>query len=144
MDSSVTELLWGLHWLPIKARVQYNILLFVYEALNTSIPPYLAALPTRKSFCKVTRTSQKVNILNVPAHGKGRHSIKSFSVVVPTMWNKLLTNDLRECTSIDVFKKRLKTHLSIFTINNYSLFFLSHNFYFVIVDMYIFIVIVFR
>ena len=97
--SSVTELLWGLHWLPIKARVQYKILLLVYSALNTGTPPYLAALLTRKSFCKVTRTSHKVNILNVPAHGRGRHSVKAFSVVGPTMWNELLTNELRECTS---------------------------------------------
>ena len=109
--SSVTELLWGLHWLPIKARVQYKILLLVYKALNTGTPPYLAAMLTRKSFCRVTRTSHKVNILNVPAHGKGRHSMKAFSVVGPTMWNELLTNELRECTSVDVFKKKLKTHL---------------------------------
>ena len=83
--SSVTELLWGLHWLPIKARVQYKILLLVYKAINTGTLPYLAALLTRKSFCRVTRTSHKVNILNVPAHVKGRHSMKSFSVVGPTM-----------------------------------------------------------
>ena len=51
----------------------------------------------------------QVKILNVPAHGKGRHSMKTFSVVGPTMWNELLTNELRECTSVDVFKKRLKT-----------------------------------
>ena len=108
--SRVTELLWGLHWLSIKARIQYNILLFVYKALNTGTPPYLTALLTRKSFCRVTRTSHKVNILNVPAHGKGRHSMKAFSVGL-TMWNELLTNELRECTSVDVFEKRLKTHL---------------------------------
>ena len=88
-----------------------KILLLVYKALNTGTPPYLTALLTRKSFCRVTRTSHKVNILNVPAHGKGRHSMKAFSVVGPTMWNELLTNELRECTSVDVFKKRLKTHL---------------------------------
>ena len=40
--SSVTELLWGLHWLPIKARVQNKIILLVYKALNTGTPPYLA------------------------------------------------------------------------------------------------------
>ena len=44
--SNVTELLWGLHWLPITARVQYKILLLVYKALNTGTPPYLAALLT--------------------------------------------------------------------------------------------------
>ena len=109
--SSVRELPRGLHWLPIKARVQYKILLLVYNVLNTGTPPYLAALLTRKSFCRVTRTSQKVNILNVSANGKGRHTMKAFSVAGPTMWNELLTNELRECTSVDVFKKRLKTHL---------------------------------
>ena len=95
---------------PIKARFQFKILLLVYKALNTGTRPYLAAMLTRKSFCRVTRTSHKVNILKVPAHGKGRHSMKAFSVVGPTMWNELLTNELRECTSVDVFKKRLKTH----------------------------------
>ena len=50
-------------------------------------------------------------ILLCYAHGKGCHSMKVFSVVGPTMWNELLTNELRECTSVDVFKKRLKTHL---------------------------------
>ena len=54
--SSVTELLYALHWLPIKARVQYKILLLVYKALITGTSPYLAALLTRKSFCRVTRT----------------------------------------------------------------------------------------
>ena len=73
---------------------------------STSSIPYLAALLTRKFFCRATRTSHKVNILNVPAHGKGRHSMKAFSVVGPTMWNELLTNELRECTSVDVFIKR--------------------------------------
>ena len=109
--SSVTELLWVLYLLPIKARVHYKILLLVYKTLNTGIPLYLTALLKRKYFCRVTRTSQKVNILNVPAHGKGRHSMKAIPIVGPTMWNELLTNKLRECTSIDVFKKRLKTHL---------------------------------
>ena len=66
------------------ARVQYNILLLVCKALNTGAPSYLASLLTQKSFCRVTRTSQKVNILNVPAHGIGRHILKTFSIVVPT------------------------------------------------------------
>ena len=55
-----------------------QLLLLVYKALNTGTPPYLAALITRKSFCRVPQTSQKVNILDVPAHSKGRHSLKAF------------------------------------------------------------------
>ena len=41
--SSVTELLWGLHWLPIKARVQYN---YYYLCTKLSIPvPHLTWQP---------------------------------------------------------------------------------------------------
>ena len=46
--SSVTELLWGLHWLPTKARVQYKILLLVYKALNTGTPTLLGSLAYTK------------------------------------------------------------------------------------------------
>ena len=33
--NSVTELMWGLHWLPIRARIQYKILLLVYKAFTS-------------------------------------------------------------------------------------------------------------
>ena len=36
--TSVTELMWGLHWLPIRARIQYKILLFVYKAFTNGSP----------------------------------------------------------------------------------------------------------
>ena len=32
--NSVTELIWGLHWLPMRARIQYKILLLVYKAFT--------------------------------------------------------------------------------------------------------------
>ena len=35
------ELLCGLHWLLIKACVQYETILLVLNALNTCTPPYL-------------------------------------------------------------------------------------------------------
>ena len=102
--SSVTELIWRLHWLPIKARVQYKILLLLFKALNTGTPSYFLF------FCRVTWTSQKINIMKLPAHGKGRHSMEAFSIGGPTRRNELLTDELRECTSVDMFKKRMKTH----------------------------------
>ena len=37
--TSVTELLWGFHWMPILARIQYKVLLLVYKAFNSSNPP---------------------------------------------------------------------------------------------------------
>ena len=91
--SSVTELLWGLHWLPIKACVLYKTVLPAFQILNTGTSPYLTTLHTRKSFCIVTRTSEKLNIIKVPTDGKGRHSKKSFSIAGPPIWNELLTDE---------------------------------------------------
>ena len=42
--NSVTVLMWGLHWLPIRARIQYKILLLVYKAFTNGSPTYLADL----------------------------------------------------------------------------------------------------
>ena len=66
MHTSVTELLWGLHWLPIRARIQYKVLLLVYKAFTTSKPPYLSDMLASKTQVRQTRSSLKVNILDIP------------------------------------------------------------------------------
>ncbi len=37
----VTPILQSLHWLPIKFRISYKILLLAYKALNDLAPAYL-------------------------------------------------------------------------------------------------------
>ena len=64
MHISVIELLWGLHWLPIRVRIQYNILFLVYKAFTTSEPPYLSDMLASKKQVRTTRSSLKVNILD--------------------------------------------------------------------------------
>ena len=44
--TSVTELMWGLHWLPIRARIQYKILLLVYKVFTNGSSTYLADMMT--------------------------------------------------------------------------------------------------
>ena len=67
------------------------------QTIITGTPPHLT--------CRATRTSQTINIQTVPAHGKERHSMKAFSIIGKTMWNDLLTDERRECTSVDMFKE---------------------------------------
>ena len=43
---------------------------------------------------------------------KGMHGDRAFSVAGPTLWNELPMS-LRESGSLDIFKKKLKTHLFI-------------------------------
>ena len=101
--TSVTELMWGLHWLPIRARIKYKILLLVYKAFTNGSPTYLADMMTVRS----TRSSHRVNLLVVPHQKSNTYSEKAFAVVGPRLWNELLTDELRGCNSADTFKKKL-------------------------------------
>ncbi len=43
----ITPILQSLHWLPIKFRISYEILLLAYKALNGLAPAYLTNLLSR-------------------------------------------------------------------------------------------------
>ena len=40
----VTPLIYELHWLPIKCRIEFNILLITFKILNFLVPTYLSSL----------------------------------------------------------------------------------------------------
>ena len=61
--NSLTELMWGL---PIRARIQYKILLLVYKAFTNGSPTSLADMMTSCNPVRSTRSSHKVNLLVVP------------------------------------------------------------------------------
>ena len=107
--TSVTELMWGLHWLPIRARIQYKILLLVYKASLMALQHIW--LMTSCNPVRSTRSSHKVKILVVPHQKSNKYSEKAFAVVGPRLWNELLTDELCGCNSVDIFKKKLKTML---------------------------------
>ena len=109
--SSVTELMWGLHWLPIRARIQYKLLLLVHKAFIGGSPPYLVDMMITRNTTRSTRSSHRVNLLVVPHHGVNKYSEKAFAVAGPRLWNDLLTDELRGCSSLDTFKRKLKTLL---------------------------------
>ena len=101
----------AMHWLPIRARIQYKILLLVYKAFTNGSPTYLADMMTSCNPVRSTRPSHKVNSLVVPHPKSNKYSEKAFAVVGPRLWNELLTDELRGCNSVDTFKKKLKTML---------------------------------
>ena len=62
-----------LHWLPVRARIDYKIAMMVHKCLNDKAPDYFKDLlivnqPTRMSLC----SSQFSNILVIP-HTKLKH-----------------------------------------------------------------------
>ncbi len=53
----VTPILQSLHWLPIKLRISYKILLLAYKALNYLDPSYLTNLLTNLLSCYMDGTT---------------------------------------------------------------------------------------
>ncbi len=61
----ITPILQSLHWLPIKFRISYKILLLVYKTLDSLAPAYLTSLLSRYNPTRSLR-SQISGLLVVP------------------------------------------------------------------------------
>ncbi len=104
-----TPILQSLHWLPIKFRISYKILLFAYKALNDLAPTYLTNLLSRYNPTRSLR-SQNSGLLVVPRIAKSTKGGRTFSYLSPKLWNSLPDNVWGSDT-LTLFKSRLKTHL---------------------------------
>ena len=108
-SSHITPVLFELHWLPVSHRIRFKLALLTFKALNNMSPSYLRELikiyvPSR------SLRSEDQNKLVVPLYRLKRYGGRSFSHVAATIWNALPIY-LRCSTSLDSFKKGLKTHL---------------------------------
>ncbi len=106
----ITPVLHELHWLPVKQRIEYKILLQVYRVVNNSAPAYLTELLQRHAPSRSLRSENK-GLLVVP---KTRTSWgdRSFRKAAPKLWNALPAR-IRQSDSINAFKTALKTHLFV-------------------------------
>ena len=105
----ITPVLKSLHWLPIRSRIKYKLLL-TWKALHDMAPSYISELiKYRKSPHPMKTKSANKRFLEVPRtlNSYGKRAFYSSS---PELWNSLPV-DLRLCDSLDTFKKTLKTHL---------------------------------
>ena len=94
-----------LHWLPIKQRVTFKVLLLVFKCLHEKAPPLL------------------ISLLSVNAHGRHPNTLstrmfyptssfgdRTFIYYAPRLWNALPAN-IRNIELLSEFKTKLKTHL---------------------------------
>ena len=105
----VTPLLKSLHWLPIKARIEYKTLLFTYKALNNLAPDYISSLLKYYEPSRALRSSES-NQLIIPKTNLTSMGDRAFSVASPKSWNSVLSN-IESSPSLNIFKKHLKTYL---------------------------------
>ena len=107
----ITPVLHQLHWLPVKYRIEFKILLFTFKAIHGMVPDYICKLVRRKLPGRYSlRSSQRIT-LEIPS-GKILSTLggRAFCYAAPNLWNNLP----REITSLDSlssFKCHLKTYL---------------------------------
>ena len=105
----VTPLLIELHWLPVQTRIRYKIILLTFKCLNGKAPKYLADLLEAYNPARSLRSSSQNLLKEKPGRLKS-YGDRAFSVAAPRLWNSLPA-DLRSMSSLETFKRHLKTYL---------------------------------
>ena len=137
----ISPLLRGLHWLPVKARIEFKILLITFKAIHGLAPKYLCDLLTFKSSLYNLRSSDSV-LLSMPAARSKTLGDRAFMVAAPRLWNSL-PKELRAITNVNSFKAHIKTYLFktlYWWAILYSLLTCMHvySFYFLFISLFFF------
>ena len=100
-----------LHWLPIPQRVICKLCLTTYEAINGTVPSYIAAMcvPSSTNQARLRLRSSDSRQLLLP-RTKTEIGKRAFAYAGPRAWNDMPIA-LRTSTTLTGFKSALKTHL---------------------------------
>ena len=127
--SHITQALYELHWLPVSLRIDYKILLLTFKCIY-GLAPTSDVISVKSNSLYNLRSTGKLLL----DHPKGKMLTtlvaRSFSAATPKLWNNNNNNgiyialihrcskrlnelpvELRQATSLNSFKSRLKTYL---------------------------------
>ena len=105
----VSDIFLELHWLPIKQRIIFKLLLFVFKIFHGNAPSYIVSC--------VNIVDLDVRILKVPKTLTS-YGDRAFSNAAPRLWNGLPL-DLRMSETVDYFKSHVK-HLLFSNFSQYA------------------------
>ena len=108
----MSPLIYELHWLPIKYRIEFKILLITFKILNFLAPTYLSSLVSLRLPSKYNLRNSSDNLLLSYPRFKSKATLgdRSFTCAAPKLWNAL-PFDIRSASTVSIFKAKLKTHL---------------------------------
>ena len=106
---SISPILQELHWLPIKSRIKFKLLTMVFRCIQGSAPVYLQEIIKSYKPKRNLRSDSK-HLLNQIRVRTKQFGDRAFAKTAPELWNSL-PQSLRDITSLDQFKSRLKTFL---------------------------------
>ena len=108
-----TSYLIALHWLPIRARLEFKLCLLTFKVLKFGEPRYLAELlqcPPVRSGVALRHDDDPLRLHEPGAAQQSLFSERSFAYVAPRLYNRLPLS-MRQLSSVEGFKKQLKTFL---------------------------------
>ena len=102
VNTSLDNIFKELHWLRVKYRIIYKVLLIVHNCLHGKAPAGISAM---LSYSKSGRTAKLQETRSTGSYGD-----RAFSHVAPKLWN-LLPKYVSEIRDVLEFKTGLKTFL---------------------------------
>ena len=97
--------------ITIMYRIKFKIALLVYKCINNHAPSYLSSMISLREISNHgVRRDNDYLLLSRPATPRLKSGHGAFSVNAPKVWNAL-PYSLRSISSIDAFKRDLKTYL---------------------------------
>ena len=108
-NDHITRHLKALHWLPVRLRIKFKLLLVTYKIMNGLAPSYLSELLLPCELHRELRSSCMGN-LEIPRTRTVTYGDRAFSAVAPRLWNELPL-EIRNAQTVTIFKTDLKTHL---------------------------------
>ena len=102
--SDITPVLKNLHWLPLRERLVFKILLLVFHIVNGTSPSYNKSLIHNYQPSRTLRSSTS-GLLQVPV-SKRSWGERAFAHAGPTLWNSL-PQSLKTLMSVTNYKGNL-------------------------------------
>ena len=94
----------NLHWLKVKERIEFKVLLLVYKTLTGISPEYATTLINYNHISGTRAPSLSPSLIKT-SNGK-----RAFQHLAPILWNNL-PSEIKCIQDISLFKKRLKAYL---------------------------------
>ena len=105
----ISAALRDLHWLPVRKRIVFKILLTVYKVTIGQAPSYISDMLTTYKPSRSLR-SGTLPSFRVPMTRLASFGDRCFAKVAPSLWNSL-PDSVKTSDSVPIFKRRLKTYL---------------------------------
>ena len=125
----ITPVLAGLHWLPVRHRINFKIATTAFQVLHHQQPLYTLLRFFQGTHLHDHFTSSSINI-SAPLRKTSMATSKSFSSTASQVWNKLPIH-ISSALTLPVFRRHLKHHLFLgaywVSLHQPSKFIISHR-----------------